>query len=97
MTRTSTIVTTGANEVVAALHDRMPVILEQQDWPAWVGEVEGDPAALMRQAGEDVLKVWPVSKLFATDPRFRQASLGCNTVLAGFPKMRPLQCVRISR
>ena len=60
--RTFTIITTYASEIIGELHDRMPVILEPPDWPTWLGEVEGDPAALMRPAGEDVLKVWPVSK-----------------------------------
>jgi hypothetical protein len=59
--RTFTI-TTYANEVVGELHDRMPVILEPEDWPTWLGEVEGDPATLLRPAGDDVLKIWPVSK-----------------------------------
>jgi putative SOS response-associated peptidase YedK len=54
--RTFTI-TTYANEVVGELHDRMPVILEPEDWPTWLGEVEGDPATLLRPAGDDVLKV----------------------------------------
>jgi putative SOS response-associated peptidase YedK len=33
MTRTFTVVTTNTNETVVGLHDRMPVILEQLDWP----------------------------------------------------------------
>jgi putative SOS response-associated peptidase YedK len=33
--------------VVMALHDRTPVILEPADWPAWLGEVDADPAALL--------------------------------------------------
>jgi putative SOS response-associated peptidase YedK len=40
----------------------MPVILEPQDWPTWLGEVKGVPAVLLEPVGEDVLKVWPVSK-----------------------------------
>ena len=40
----------------------MPVFLEPQDWPTWLGEVEDDPAAVLKPAGDDVLKVWPVSK-----------------------------------
>jgi putative SOS response-associated peptidase YedK len=52
----------------------MPVILEQQDWPTWLGEVEGDPATLLRPAGEDVLKVWPVSKQ-VNSPRNNGAEL----------------------
>jgi putative SOS response-associated peptidase YedK len=40
----------------------MPVIVEPQNWPAWLGEVEGAPATLLRPAGDDVLKIWPASK-----------------------------------
>ena len=29
----------------------------------WLGEAEGDPALLLRPAGEDVLCLWPVSTL----------------------------------
>ena len=43
------------------LHNRMPVIIEPQDQPAWLGEVEDDLATLLRPSG-DVLKVWPMSK-----------------------------------
>ncbi len=62
MTPTFTIITTFANEFVGKLDDRVPVIREPQDWPTWLGEVEGDLAALLRSAGNEVLKVWPVSK-----------------------------------
>jgi putative SOS response-associated peptidase YedK len=62
VTRTFNIITTNAIALMAELHDRMPVILESEDWPTWLGEVEGDPATLLRPAGADVLKVWPVSK-----------------------------------
>lgn len=33
---TCTILTTSANEEVAPVHDRMPVILEPSDWEAWL-------------------------------------------------------------
>ena len=59
VTRTFTIITTYANETVGELHDRMPVILEQKGWPTWLAEVEGDPATVLRPAGDDVLRVWP--------------------------------------
>ena len=59
--RTFTIVTTTANPFLAPIHNRMPVIIEQADWPAWLGEAPGDPAALMRPAAEDMLNVWRVS------------------------------------
>ncbi len=34
--RSFTIITTGANEVVAPLHDRMPVILDPDDYDLWL-------------------------------------------------------------
>jgi putative SOS response-associated peptidase YedK len=52
----------------------MPVILEPPDWPAWLGEVEGDPATLLRPAGDNVLSVWPVSKQ-VNRPRNDEADL----------------------
>jgi putative SOS response-associated peptidase YedK len=36
--RTFAILTTAANRQMSALHDRMPVILERETWPVWVGE-----------------------------------------------------------
>ena len=59
--RTFTIVTTNANPVLRPLHERMPVILEATDWPAWLGEVEGEPAALLRPSAAE-LRVWRVGK-----------------------------------
>ena len=40
----------------------MPVIIEKADWPMWLVEVEGDPAALLGPAPDDVLRVWQVDK-----------------------------------
>jgi hypothetical protein len=40
----------------------MPVILEQQDWPVWLGEAEGEYAALLRAAADGLLQVWPVDR-----------------------------------
>ena len=62
VTRSFTILTTTPNVEMAELHDRMPVILEQQDWPDWLGEVEGDYAALLRPAPDGLLRVWPVDR-----------------------------------
>jgi hypothetical protein len=38
------------------------VILEQQDWPVWLGEAEGEYAALLRAAPDGLLRVWPVDR-----------------------------------
>jgi putative SOS response-associated peptidase YedK len=55
-------ITTDANELLAPIQDRMPVIIERADWPIWLGEAGGDPAALLRPAPKDVLWVWRVDK-----------------------------------
>jgi putative SOS response-associated peptidase YedK len=60
--RTFAILTTAANGTMQALHDRMPVILEEPDWATWLGEEQGDPKALMAPAPNDILRLWPVSR-----------------------------------
>jgi putative SOS response-associated peptidase YedK len=62
VTRSFTILTTTPNAEMAELHDRMPVILEQQNWPMWLGEAEGDRTVLMRPAADGLLRVWPVDR-----------------------------------
>lgn len=36
--RTCCVVTRDANTALAAVHDRMPVVLEREHWPVWLGE-----------------------------------------------------------
>ena len=60
-----TILTTSSNEVIAKLHDRMPVILDRADWPKWLGEepaTDEELLAMLRPSPGQVLKVWPVDK-----------------------------------
>lgn len=60
--RSFAIITTTANAGMARLHERMPVILEPPDWPAWLGEADADPATLLHPSAENVLRMWPVDK-----------------------------------
>jgi putative SOS response-associated peptidase YedK len=60
--RTFAILTTTANAQMAILHERMPVILEKSDWPAWLSEDTVDPVELLRPAPEGILQMWPVGK-----------------------------------
>ncbi len=58
------VVTTSANGLMAAIHDRMPVILEPEDFDTWLDADTVDAAEaarLMRPAAEDVLEFWPIS------------------------------------
>jgi putative SOS response-associated peptidase YedK len=57
--RSFTIVTTNANTTLCPLHERMPVVLEPADWPAWLGEVEDNPAGLLRPS-EAEFRTWRV-------------------------------------
>lgn len=58
--RSFTVITTTAVDALGHLHERMPVVLEPGDWPAWLGEAEGDPAMLLRPSTA-TFRVWPVS------------------------------------
>lgn len=60
-TRSFCIITTEPNALMVPIHDRMPVVLEPSDWPVWLGEADGDPAALLRPAADGVLRAWPIS------------------------------------
>ena len=60
--RSFVILTTSANAPMRELHERLPVILEPGDWPAWLGETDGDPATLLHASADDVLRFWPVGR-----------------------------------
>jgi putative SOS response-associated peptidase YedK len=58
--RTFAIITTDANELVAGIHDGMPVILAPSDYARWLGE-EPDPRDLMRPFPAGLIRMWPIS------------------------------------
>jgi len=61
----ATIITTEANASMAVLHDRMPVILNDDDWAAWLGErpaTEQQLVEMMRPCAPERIAHWPVSK-----------------------------------
>jgi putative SOS response-associated peptidase YedK len=61
-----TILTCGPNKAMGKLHDRMPVILAENDWPKWLGEEpasEQDLLALLKPCPDEALKIWPVDKM----------------------------------
>jgi putative SOS response-associated peptidase YedK len=62
--RSFAIVTTRPNELCATLHDRMPVVLASQSWPAWLGEVPADIVelrAMLAPYSSERMTCWPVS------------------------------------
>jgi putative SOS response-associated peptidase YedK len=61
-----TILTCEPNSAMGELHDRMPVILAENDWPKWLGEEpasEQELLVLLRPCQDDALKIWPVDKM----------------------------------
>jgi putative SOS response-associated peptidase YedK len=54
------IITTDSNELVADIHDRMPVILAPRDCARWLSE-EPDPRDLMRPFPAELMRMWPIS------------------------------------
>jgi putative SOS response-associated peptidase YedK len=60
--RSCAMVVTEPNKFVAEVHDRMPVILEAQDFERWEQGDANDAAGLMKPAPEDILEKWSVSK-----------------------------------
>ncbi|APE42754.1 DUF159 family protein [Sulfitobacter alexandrii] len=53
--RTCAVVTCGANGPMQQIHHRMPVVLEPEDWPLWLGEAGKGAAVLMKSAPDDAL------------------------------------------
>jgi len=47
-------------ELVADIHNRMPVILTPGDYARWLGD-EPDPRDLMRAFPADLMRMWPIS------------------------------------
>jgi putative SOS response-associated peptidase YedK len=58
----SPIITTGANTLIADIHNRKLIILEQSDWPVWPAETEGNVPALFHPAPDEILRTWPVGR-----------------------------------
>ena len=58
--RTFAIVTTEANELMAEIHERMPVILKPEDYERWLSDTtEADD--LLRPFPASLMKMWQVS------------------------------------
>lgn len=60
---TGCIITTHANGLLSAIHERMPVVLEPRDFDAWLAiddEQDKKPLALLRPAAEDVLEFFEI-------------------------------------
>jgi putative SOS response-associated peptidase YedK len=77
-----TIIVTDANEALRYIHDRMPVILDPQDYDRWLDPDTHDPAALLpllRSAPAEQMVTTPVSPRVNSP---RNEDEGCITPVA---------------
>jgi putative SOS response-associated peptidase YedK len=56
----SAVITTDANELIADIHARMPVVLALGDYARWLGD-EPDPRDLMQPFLSELMRMWPIS------------------------------------
>jgi putative SOS response-associated peptidase YedK len=59
------IITTGANALMEPIHDRMPVILDREQWSTWLSPQvhEADKLLpLIHQHDPDAMQAWPVTR-----------------------------------
>jgi putative SOS response-associated peptidase YedK len=58
--RTFVVITADANELVAQIHNRMPLILAPAEYARWLSH-EPDPHELMRPFPSAPMRMWPIS------------------------------------
>ncbi len=68
-----TIITTDANERIRPIHDRMPVIIDADDFETWFTGTPDDVAALLKPYPAEAMEAHPVSR-HVNDPRHDDAS-----------------------
>ncbi len=57
---TFAILTVEASPALHALHERLPVVVEEPSWAVWLGEEGGDVETLLRASAPFALRSWPV-------------------------------------
>ena len=55
-----TMIVTNANALAGKAHDRMPVLLQPEDFPRWLAGTAG--TEMLKPAPDDYLQAWPVSR-----------------------------------
>lgn len=63
--RSCTVITTNANDLMAPIHDRMPVIIGSENWEKWLGEEpanDNELKAMLTPFPSQRMSAWPVDK-----------------------------------
>jgi putative SOS response-associated peptidase YedK len=59
--RTFAIITTQANELMAEIHNRMPVIIAPENYDRWLSPTEPHPRDLLAPYPSEPLVIWAIS------------------------------------
>ncbi|MFC0804797.1 SOS response-associated peptidase [Ensifer sp. P24N7] len=59
--RTFCVITCPPNDMMAAIHDRMPVILHPEDYERWLSP-EAEPYDLMKPFPAELMTMWPIDR-----------------------------------
>lgn len=59
--RTFCVITCPANELVADIHNRMPVIIPPESYDHWLSTLDPDPHGLLEPFPAAVMRMWPIS------------------------------------
>ena len=65
LSKTTTIITTNSNQLVEPIHDRMPVILIEEDYQRWLDVAEKEPEdllSMLKPFPDDAMEAIEVSK-----------------------------------
>lgn len=58
-----TVITTAAADEIGVIHDRMPLVVQADDWAAWLDPTLADAGELLHPAADVGLSAYPVSTL----------------------------------
>jgi putative SOS response-associated peptidase YedK len=60
--RSFAVITCPANEMMADIHERMPVIIPPESYDHWLGTLDPDPRNLLVPYPSAPMRMWPISK-----------------------------------
>ncbi|MCP5277790.1 MAG: SOS response-associated peptidase [Thiobacillus sp.] len=60
--RTCAVITTGPNEVMAPVHDRMPAIIPPEHWQDWLAAPPDEVESLLAPAPAEAMQAWKVDR-----------------------------------
>ena len=58
---TFAVITCPANDLMAQVHDRMPVIIPPEAYARWLANIEPDPRDMLVPFPSEPMAMWPIS------------------------------------